>query len=107
MWKLCPWDGPRLACRGCKDAAYFLGSMDFSSAWVALMVAAPPDTPSLLASTVKVSLPIWMVATPAFSAFTSPMIAPVLSFTLMPLIRLAPAPALAAVLAPALDAEGA
>jgi hypothetical protein len=55
----------------------------------------------LLESTVKVSAPIWMVATPSFSAFTSPIMAPVLSFTDMPVVSVALAPTLAAASCPA------
>jgi hypothetical protein len=82
-------------------AYFFAGSIFFSSAWVALIVADPPDTPSLAESTVKVSEPIWIVATPPFTDFTSPINAPVLSFTDMPLVSVVDAPALAAVLDPA------
>lgn len=67
------------------------------SAWVALMVAAPFWTPSLLVSTEKESAPILIVATPAFTPVIWPMVAPVLSFTDMPLAISVLAPALAAV----------
>src|SRR6185437_9337490 len=50
------------------------------------------------------SEPIWMVAWPLFSAFTSPMIAPVLSFTDIPVAR--PAGAVVAALAPDALADG-
>ena len=82
-------------------AVYFFGSMLFSCAWVALIVAAPPCTPSFEASTVKVSEPILIVAMPFLTPVTWPIIAPVLSFTDMPLATAALAPAVADVSAPA------
>src|SRR6201996_9796621 len=63
-----------------RGGTYFFGIICLISAWLALIVAAPFCTPSLLVSTEKVSEPILMVATPPLTAVTSPISAPVLSF---------------------------
>src|SRR5437879_9509404 len=75
------------------------------SDWLALIVAAPFCTASFDVSTAKVSAPILIVATPFFTSDTWPMVAPVLSFTDMPLLTMALAPTLAAAFEP--DAEAA